>query len=73
MIDFGLTQASTSAEDKAVDLYVLERAVSSTAASSKDVVRFALQYSLLAHASPAKRSVRSPEVPWQLLAIRSRS
>ncbi|XRB13060.1 TP53-like kinase [Pseudoscourfieldia marina] len=31
LIDFGLAQTSTLAEDKAVDLYVLERAINSTA------------------------------------------
>ena len=30
MIDFGLSYVSTLAEDKAVDLYVLERAFAST-------------------------------------------
>jgi TP53 regulating kinase-like protein len=30
LIDFGLAHQSTSVEDKAVDLYVLERALSST-------------------------------------------
>lgn len=33
-IDFGLSHVSTSAEDKAVDLYVLERALLSTHANS---------------------------------------
>jgi len=30
LIDFGLSHVETSAEDKAVDLYVLERALTST-------------------------------------------
>ena len=39
MIDFGLSSNSVIAEDKAVDLYVLERAVTSTGGSDSDVVR----------------------------------
>jgi len=35
LIDFGLTSASTVAEDKAVDLYVLERAFASTHPASE--------------------------------------
>lgn len=39
VIDFGLSSNSSLHEDKAVDLYVLERAVTSTVVSEKDVVR----------------------------------
>ncbi|KAJ1879457.1 TP53 regulating kinase, partial [Coemansia sp. S17] len=35
LIDFGLSQISTSTEDKAVDLYVLERAFISTHPNSE--------------------------------------
>ena len=38
MIDFGLSFTSSLAEDKAVDLYVLERALLSLHSSSGDVV-----------------------------------
>ena len=39
LIDFGLSYTSTLAEDKAVDLYVLERAFISTHPNSEDYVR----------------------------------
>lgn len=38
MIDFGLSQISTLAEDKGVDLYVLERALISTHPNSESFV-----------------------------------
>jgi TP53 regulating kinase-like protein len=38
MIDFGLASTTTSVEDKAVDLYVLERAFSSTHPNTEDIV-----------------------------------
>ena len=38
VIDFGLTYNSNVHEDKAVDLYVLERAVTSTSTTDADVV-----------------------------------
>lgn len=37
-IDFGLSYGSTMAEDKAVDLYVLERAFSSTHPATERLV-----------------------------------
>jgi len=37
LIDFGLAYISTLVEDKAVDLYVLERAFSSTHPASEDL------------------------------------
>ena len=39
MIDFGLSGVSSLAEDKAVDLYVMERALKSTHAEAKPLVR----------------------------------
>lgn len=39
LIDFGLAFNSTLAEDKAVDLYVLERAITSAHASLTGLVR----------------------------------
>ena len=39
LIDFGLSSASNLAEDKAVDLYVLERAFVSTHPNSEPHVR----------------------------------
>lgn len=39
LIDFGLSSISGLAEDKAVDLYVLERAFNSAHATSVDMVR----------------------------------
>ena len=39
LIDFGLSFISTIPEDKAVDLYVLERAFNSAHATSIDMVR----------------------------------
>ena len=39
LIDFGLSFTSTIPEDKAVDLYVLERALISMHSSCGDVVR----------------------------------
>lgn len=38
LIDFGLSSISSLAEDKAVDLYVLERAFNSAHANSVDMV-----------------------------------
>ena len=38
IIDFGLTYNSSVHEDKAVDLYVLERAVTSMAITDADIV-----------------------------------
>eukprot|EP00038_Savillea_parva_P025253 m.46897 g.46897 ORF g.46897 m.46897 type:complete len:230 (-) comp6817_c0_seq1:136-825(-) len=43
LIDFGLSFVSTSAEDKAVDLYVLERALSSTHPQSEPLFDAILQ------------------------------
>ena len=40
MIDFGLSYNSTLAEDKAVDLYVLERAFLSTHPNSETLVSY---------------------------------
>ena len=40
LIDFGLSGTTTLAEDKAVDLYVLERAFISAHAALGDVARF---------------------------------
>lgn len=42
-IDFGLTTTSTLAEDKAVDLYVMERALISTHAEAPELVSLAEQ------------------------------
>ena len=39
MIDFGLSSNSSMVEDRAVDLYVLERAFLSTHPNSQDEVR----------------------------------
>lgn len=39
MIDFGLSYISTLVEDKAVDLYVMERAFLSTHPNSENLVR----------------------------------
>lgn len=52
IIDFGLSSNSTLNEDKAVDLYVLERAVTSTLVSDADVVskEAADCFSVLPHA-----------------------
>ncbi|MES1913767.1 MAG: hypothetical protein MHM6MM_005926 [Cercozoa sp. M6MM] len=38
MIDFGLSSANANVEDKAVDLYVLERAFSSTHTNSEELI-----------------------------------
>lgn len=46
-IDFGLSYNSTLAEDKAVDLYVLERAFLSTHPNSETLVSFVLQLFLI--------------------------
>ncbi|TCD71077.1 serine/threonine-protein kinase bud32 [Steccherinum ochraceum] len=43
LIDFGLAYTSTLVEDKAVDLYVLERAFSSTHPASEDLVTLVLK------------------------------
>lgn len=43
VIDFGLSSISTIAEDKAVDLYVLERAFTSTHASCGPLVSTAFR------------------------------
>lgn len=43
LIDFGLAQVSALVEDKAVDLYVLERAISSTHPESKELFSLILQ------------------------------
>lgn len=43
IIDFGLAGKSTNAEDKAVDLYVLERAFISTHPGSEEIVKEILQ------------------------------
>lgn len=43
LIDFGLTQTSALAEDRAVDLYVLERAFSSTHPGSEDLFEAILE------------------------------
>ena len=40
LIDFGLAMSSSLIEDKAVDLYVLQRAFSSTHPNSEYLVRF---------------------------------
>ena len=42
IIDFGLTYNSSIHEDKAVDLYVLERAVTSVASTDAEIVRVSL-------------------------------
>ena len=46
MIDFGLSFNSASVEDKAVDLYVLERAFSSTHPDSESLFEM-VQYRFL--------------------------
>ena len=38
LIDFGLSYVSTNIEDKAVDLYVLKRAIISANAKSREIV-----------------------------------
>lgn len=43
LIDFGLAQTSTAEEDKAVDLYVLERAFASTHPEAEEAFKFVLQ------------------------------
>ena len=43
IIDFGLAGKSTNAEDKAVDLYVLERAFISTHPGSEEIVKTIIQ------------------------------
>jgi TP53 regulating kinase-like protein len=70
MIDFGLSSNSTSSEDKAVDLYVLERAFASTHPSSEHLfaeVMRAYQDTLVndklpydAHAKAEKGTVTGP-------------
>jgi tRNA A-37 threonylcarbamoyl transferase component Bud32 len=42
MIDFGLSQISDNVEEKAVDLYVLERAIETTHANSVELISLAL-------------------------------
>jgi hypothetical protein len=49
LIDFGLSFTSTIPEDKAVDLYVLERALISMHSSNGDVVRRLNRYSSCFH------------------------
>jgi tRNA A-37 threonylcarbamoyl transferase component Bud32 len=39
LIDFGLSYVSNNIEDKAVDLYVLKRAIISANAKSKEIVK----------------------------------
>lgn len=43
VVDFGLSYISSMAEDKAVDLYVLERAFLSTHPNSEPLVRLTLE------------------------------
>ena len=44
LIDFGLSYNNTLAEDKAVDLYVLERAFTSAHSALGNLVRFTLRF-----------------------------
>jgi tRNA A-37 threonylcarbamoyl transferase component Bud32 len=43
LIDFGLSYISNLLEDKAVDLYVLEKAMLSTHTNSQEIVSFKLR------------------------------
>eukprot|EP01128_Nolandella_sp_AFSM9_P010565 TRINITY_DN7329_c0_g1_i1.p1 TRINITY_DN7329_c0_g1~~TRINITY_DN7329_c0_g1_i1.p1 ORF type:complete len:256 (-),score=30.46 TRINITY_DN7329_c0_g1_i1:3-692(-) len=57
VIDFGLASASTSAEDRAVDLYVLERAFLSTHPNSEDLFETVLSsYEASFSQGPAARA-----------------
>ncbi len=66
LIDFGLSAASASAEDKAVDLYVLERAFASTHPATADtlVPRLLAAYAL--------QSPKGADVLRRLDAVRQR-
>jgi len=65
LIDFGLSFVSTLAEDKAVDLYVLERAFSSTHPATENAFAELLQ-------AYSKSSKRSKEVIARLDDVRTR-
>ena len=65
MIDFGLSFKSSTAEDKAVDLYVLERAFLSTHPTSEALFALILQ-------SYGTSYPKGPEVLQRLEAVRQR-
>lgn len=60
LIDFGLSYTTTLAEDKAVDLYVLERAITSAHSTLGGLVRGARSATLRMALTPslALRSLR---------------
>ena len=65
LIDFGLGSMSATAEDKAVDLYVLERALVSTHKDADDLLQVALD-------AYAAASTGAPAVVARLDAVRAR-
>ena len=65
MIDFGLSFVSTASEERAVDLYVLERSFVSTHPLSEQLVNVLLQ-------SYFSSSCRSEETLQRLEAVRMR-
>lgn len=62
MIDFGLAGKSTNVEDKAVDLYVLERAFISTHPGSEDIVKEILQNYVISSTKSASTMQRLEQV-----------
>lgn len=61
LIDFGLTSASAFAEDKAVDLYVLERAFASTHPASEHLFAEVLK----SYAKVAGKKQKGKVAPWK--------
>ncbi|OHT15394.1 TKL family protein kinase [Tritrichomonas foetus] len=65
IIDFGLSFVSTLNEDKAVDLYVLERAFASSHPGKENLLQIVLE-------TYQKEYIKSPEVMKRLKKVRSR-
>lgn len=63
VIDFGLSGVSSLAEDKAVDLYVMERAMKSTHAEAKPLVRTLGAAQLVPRHNLLTLPSRHPHVP----------
>lgn len=73
LLDFGLASQSTMPEDKAVDLYVLERAIESThSVNSKMYNQWLLQGYTTAHQRDKASKQKLNEVTKRLESVRSR-
>ncbi len=73
LIDFGLAYTTSLAEDKAVDLYVLERAITSAHSTLSGLVRVVLHQAQQAHMLSEYMRPSSLRTSWMSIDARQRA